>query len=244
MDSLLFYQDPVPLDTHVHRALRLAPVLNDYRFAAKTNSVPLAGLEFIEAAKEYTIVFTRTHEGLIVPAALLGLREGENLFVEAAGGWGARYIPAFVRRYPFALGAGGQERERPVCIDLAYSGCNAADGEALFDDHGEPTAALQNILHFFEDYQVHWTRTERFVQRLQDFDLFMALTAKIELFDGRHFALDGLLIVDEQKLLGQPDAAALSVFRAGELAWIYAHLASLTNLSRLLDRLVEREEPR
>ena len=242
MTSLLFYQDPVPLDARVHRSLRLAPVQNDYLFAAKTNSVPLAGLEFIEAAKEYPIVFTRTHEGTIVPAALLGLCKGENLFVACDGGWGAHYIPAFVRRYPFALGAGGQESERPVCIDLAYSGCNAADGEALFDEQGQPTDALQDILHFFEDYQVHWTRTERFVHRLQELDLFMALTAKIELFDGRHFALEGLLIVDEQKLLGQPDAAALSVFRAGELAWIYAHLASLTNLSRLLDRMVEREE--
>lgn len=241
MTDLLFYQSPVPLHPHTHRSLRLA-VRNDYRFAAKTNSVPLTGLEFIEAAKEYAIVFVRTRADLIVPAVLLGLRDGQNVFVKSNGGWDAHYVPAFVRRYPFALGAGGRGQERVVCIDLAYNGLNAPEGEILLDEHGQPTTVLKGILRFLEEYQVRWQRTERFVRRLRDLDLFMALAARIDLVDGQRFKLDQLLIVDEQKLLAQPDTAALSIFRTGELAWIYTHLASLTNLSRLLDRLAMRRE--
>jgi hypothetical protein len=65
------------------------------------------------------------------PAALLGLREAENLFVDRDGKWDARYVPAFVRRYPFVPGKGPQG-ELLVCIDEASSCFDAGEGEALF----------------------------------------------------------------------------------------------------------------
>tara|TARA_B110000116_G_scaffold40719_1_gene33086 strand:+ start:3180 stop:3518 length:339 start_codon:yes stop_codon:yes gene_type:complete len=64
-------------------------------FAGKTNSVILAGVEFSEAAKEYAIVFTQAGDK-VVPVAMLGLRNEENLFVDDKGDWVGRYIPSFV----------------------------------------------------------------------------------------------------------------------------------------------------
>lgn len=78
-------------------------------FAGETNSVILAGVEFSEAAKEYPIVFTQAGDK-VVPVALLGLRNEENLFVDGKGGWDGRYIPSFVRRYPFILAETGGDR--------------------------------------------------------------------------------------------------------------------------------------
>jgi hypothetical protein len=66
--------------------------------------------------------------GRPVPAVLLGLREAENLFVDRDGKWDARYVPAFVRRYPFVPGKGPQG-ELLVCIDEASSCFDAAEGE-------------------------------------------------------------------------------------------------------------------
>lgn len=241
MTISLFYERPVPLNANEHRGLRLAPPGGDYGFASGTNSVIVAGVEFIEAAKEYAIVFARTRDDAIVPAALLGLRTSQNLFVDDRGTWNARYIPAFVRRYPFLVGPAGGEGESTVYVDQAYRGFDAADGEALFDQQGEPAPALQKVLGFLHEYREHWAQTERFVQRLRELDLLMGLSARLNFADGRSLSHAGFLVVDEQKLLALGDARALRLFRSGELAWIYTHLASLTNLSRMLDLMAERD---
>ena len=59
---------------------------------------PLAGVEFFQAARHYPILFVG--EGANAsPIALLGLKPGQNGFVDATGQWQrAAYVPAFVRR--------------------------------------------------------------------------------------------------------------------------------------------------
>ncbi|RYX89818.1 MAG: hypothetical protein EOO28_31445, partial [Comamonadaceae bacterium] len=65
------------------------------------------------------------------------------------------------------------------------------------------------------------------------------------LFDGTSFMVNGLMIIDERKLLELSDKDALEIFRSGELSWVYAHLVSLSNMNRLVDKLADhkRAEP-
>jgi hypothetical protein len=237
MAAVMFYEKPVLLNRESHKAKRIAPS-GSFAFAGKANSLYMAGVEFIEACKEYPIVFTQVGEGKIVPVAMLGLREGENLFVAADGKWSAGYVPAFVRRYPFVL-AELEGQQMGVCIDEGYAGLNEKEGEALFDSKGNNTPFLQNALDFLNRYQVEYMRTDRFCQRLKDMGLLMEMNAKADLFDGTSFMVNGLMVVDERKLLQLTDAQALEVFRSGELSWIYAHLVSLSNLNRLVDKLAD-----
>src|SRR4051812_33910209 len=102
MSDAVYYEKPVLLDRDRHRRLRVRPS-NNFAFARKANSVYLAGIEFNEAMKEYAIVFTRAANNRMVPVAMLGLRAQENLFVDDEDRWEGRYVPAFVRRYPFVL---------------------------------------------------------------------------------------------------------------------------------------------
>lgn len=237
MADLLFYEKPVALNKVDHKNIRIRPQNNDYGFARRTNSVILAGVEFSEAAKEYPVVFAKSDDtDKVVPVALLGLRNEENLYVDASGAWDARYIPAFVRRYPFVLAETGQEGQRMVCIDESFSGFNDDEGEALFDA-GEPTPLLKQAIDFLEEYQRQYVRTETFIERLEENDLLVSLNARVDLVSGRQFALGGLLVVDEKKLLQLPDDKALALFRAGELAWVYCHLMSLGCMSRMVDRI-------
>jgi len=97
MANLQFYKNPVPLNKNEHKDKKISSLGQSFMFAEKTNSVILAGVEFTEAAKEYPIVFTQAGDK-IVPVALLGLRNEENLYVGANGAWDGRYIPSFVRR--------------------------------------------------------------------------------------------------------------------------------------------------
>lgn len=234
MTSLLFYDKPVALNKSAHQDLKLKPTTN-FAFARNTNSVILAGVEFTEAAKEYPIVFAQAGDNLL-PVALLGLKSANNLFVDDAGVWDARYIPAFVRRYPFVLSDSKEAGQRMVCIDESYGGFDDAEGEPLFAD-GEATPMLSKAIEFLEEYQRQYLRTERFTQRIRDNDLLMSLNAKIDMRDGQQFSLTGLLAVDEKKLLQLPDDKALEFFKSGELAWVYCHLMSIGNLAAMIDRV-------
>ena len=240
MANLLFYQKPVPLNKKEHQNKKIKSDGQSYTFAAKTNSVILAGVEFSEAAKEYPIVFAEAGES-VIPVAMLGLRNEENLYVDESGKWDARYIPAFVRRYPFVLAQAGETDQRVVCIDETFEGFNDDEGEPLFDGE-EPSPLLKQALEFLTEYQNQYLRTEAFVMRLRENDLLMALNAKIDMTDGQQFAMTGLLAVDERKLLQMADDKALELFRSGELSWIYCHLMSLGSMGRMVDRIAERSK--
>ena len=237
-----YYGRPVLLDREKHR-LRRVRASGGYGFARKAHSLVLTAVEFNEACKDYAIVFTRSPAGKVVPVVVLGLRAGENLFVGESDAWDARYVPAFVRRYPFVLAELPGQPSLAVCIDEAFAGWNVAEGEALFDGEGHETPFLRNALEFLAQYQREHLRTEAFCARLADAGLLKEMNARANLTDGRAFTLDGLLVVDEPKLMALPDATVLSLFRSGELHLVAMHLASLSNLQRLVDRMAQRKSP-
>jgi len=239
MSALLFYQNPVALNRNLHGSARIAP-LTDFGFARATNSVAVTTTEFVEVSKEYPLVFAKAGDSF-VPVALLGVRENENLFVSPEGAWDARYIPAFVRRYPFALAEtpGGP---LTVCVDAASPLFNAAAGEALFTAEGTDTPFFTGVLNYLHAYQAETQRTEAFMQHLDRLGLLREMTARADLPDGRKYALTGLYVVDEQKLQALEAEKAHALVHSGEAGWLYAHLLSLTNMSRLLDRLALREK--
>src|SRR5262249_27596052 len=96
--QLLIYETVVPLSASQHRGCSVE-VGGNYEFSSKTNSVPLMAIEFRAAASEYAIVFVGTKDN-VMPAVILGLRDNENLYLSRDHKWDAKYIPAFVRRYP------------------------------------------------------------------------------------------------------------------------------------------------
>jgi hypothetical protein len=238
MAQQMYYEKPVLLDREKHRNRRVLPT-GGFGFSRKSNSLYLAAAEFNEACKEYPIVFTRSGNGKVVPVAVLGLREKENLCLDAQDRWVGRYLPAFLRRYPFVL-AEVPGQSLAVCIDEAYPGLSDTEGQALFDEKGQETPFLKQTLEFLTQYQHEYARTEAFCKKLEDNGLLKETNARANLRDGRVFTVNGLLVVDEKKLLELPDATVLALFRSGEMHLITAHLLSLSNIQRLADRLAEQ----
>ncbi len=91
----------------------------------------------------------------MVPVALLGLRNEENLYIAEDGSTDAHYIPAFARRCPFELAETG---ERVIRIDASFAGFSCDAGEALFEN-GEATPILTQAIEFLEEYQKQYIRT-------------------------------------------------------------------------------------
>jgi len=240
MTTLLFYQRPVPLNTSVHLHTRLGPLSGNFSFSAQTNSIPLAAVEFFDTAREYPIAFTGKEGGALFSIALLGVRQNENLFVAADGRWEGRYIPAFVRRYPFVLAEKQNAEDFNVYLDEAYPGLGAEDGERLFTDEGEQAPLLKQALEFLSTYQGEIKRTRLFVERLQALELLIPRVLEVVRSNQSPMVLQGFSVVDEQRLMALADAQLIELARNGFLAWIYAHLMSLGNVSSLAARLDSR----
>ena len=236
MSEMMFYERVVALNDLTHAKLKVRPASN-FAYAAKTNSVPLLAAESFECAREYPIVFTRGEAGPM-PGVLLGLREAENLYVDSEGKWDARYVPAFVRRYPFMPGKGPQG-ELLVCIDEASECFDTEQGEPLFAD-GKPAAPLEHAMKFLSEFHLGAASTEQMGCRLQELELFRQADSLAQLDDGSQFRLNGLNVVDEAKLRALDRDVVQELFANGTLGVIYAHLMSLGNLGGLVDRLSRR----
>ncbi len=231
------YQNPIFLNAVTHKSTRIAPVAR-YDFATNLNSVVIVGQEFLESAKHYPVVFTKTQNQEIIPVSILGLRNNENLFVDADGKWEKdRYVPAFFRRYPFILVANArQDGSYSVCVDADYPGFDADEGMPLFDENGETTEQFKKVIEFLRGYNAQYETTRDMIRMLTEFDLFKDFSANITLPAGEKIGFARLMMVDEMAMFNLEDEKILDLFRKGYLAWIYAHLYSLSNFRTLMSK--------
>lgn len=234
----MFYKNPVPLNKEAQANLTVSSSPQGFQFAAATQFVLLAGVEFFDAGRQFPIIFTATPDKNILPVALLGLEKGENLFVNDKGAWNGQYIPAYIRRYPF-ITTESNEGKMVVCYDEAFDGFNLEGGTPLFEG-GEPTAKMQEIQSFLQDYYVQMKKTVLFCNQLLEAKMLRQIDAQATMKDGKSYPLKGMLVVDEQKLAQLPDADIIKLYRNGQLAMIHAHLMSLRNFGVLIDRKAVR----
>lgn len=231
MTTMLLYKEIKALNRDEHKALKLKSV-EDCSFAAATHLVPLAGLEFFQAARHYPIVFIGEGEQAM-PIALLGLKEGHNGYVGEQQQWRENtYIPAFVRRYPFVL-AQDDANNFTVCFDAAFGGWNEEDGRELFNAEGQNSAFLEEMIQFLQNFTAEMERTRLFVAKLNELELLAPRTLKLTHSSGETFVLSDFQSVDEEKFLALGDEQILDLHTSGFLGWIYAHLMSQGNANQL-----------
>jgi hypothetical protein len=169
-----------------------------------------------------------------MPVSVMGLRQGENLFVTAAGEFRPdAYIPAYVRRYPFVFANDQAQQRLILCIDRAAPFITEGGQAPLFID-GKPSDYVNQAMDFCNNFEQERLRTESFVKLLTDLDLF---EVKEAVFTPRN--------PDGQP--GQPqklaDYFAVSEDKLKALSpegQIYAHLVSLLGWDRLVAMAFER----
>lgn len=233
--QLLIYERAVPVTVNQHRDVSIKAG-KDYAFAREVNSVPLMSVEFDLACAEYPIVFTGDISE-VMPAALLGVRDNENLHVDDNGAWVGRYIPAFLRRYPFVFSSGNGSTFT-LCIDETYPGVNwNGVGERLFDAEGERTQYLQTVLNFLKAYQANFEATRAFCRRLVDLDLLESMQAQFTLRTGQRLSLGGFMTVNRNRLRALSGDTLSRLALSGDLDLIYAHLHSQRNFTPTAERV-------
>ena len=239
--QLYIYQSAVPVSAARHGDWSVE-VGADYAFTGKVNSVPLMAVEFPSAAAEYAIVFGGTTDAFI-PTVILGMGE-ENLYLTAQGGWQAKYIPAFVRRYPFVFSSSQDGRTFTLCIDEAFPGFNREGrGQRLFGEDNKPTAYVSNVLKFLEQYQIEFRRTQAFCNKLKELGLLEPMRAQANLPSGEKLALTGFMAVSREKLKALPGEKLAELIKTDELELLFLHLQSMRNFSAMVQRLGGKQQP-
>ena len=232
MPVMQLYERPVALDRNVHYGLRINN--RTFAYARACRSAILAAVELNKAIKEFPVVFVRENDDYL-PMSIFGLQQNQNLFVDETGQWTAKYVPAFIRRYPF-VPALGQKEDDPmtVCIDEAAGCLNRENGEPLFID-GKNSPLLEGAIQLLQDYKAQTDATIVLVKQLADAGLLSEKTAQFQLADGQNFSLTGFLTVDTEKLAMLSPEALYSLLHSGALNVAYLHLSSLDNWDRLLE---------
>lgn len=239
----LFYSHPVPLDGKKHQNASLKKNFG-LSFCSHVNAVPINMIEMPQVSHFYPIAFSPDENA--TPVALLGVRDNENLFVDASGQWlEDAYIPAYIRRYPFIFSEIAGTDQLTLCVDMNDKIIDEKGDQKFFDAEGKPTLLSQNALEFCKSYHAAAQQTLGFSKALAQSGLLVERQAEINIGGGKRINFSGFRIVDEQKLAALPEKDFLEWRKNGWLPFLYAHLfsgAQWGHLTRILSRRIELEE--
>lgn len=216
-----------------HRARLVQPGMAP-PFSLGLHAVPLGASEFALALRDYPIVFLeKTADAPLEAVAILGMHEGQNLFVMPDGRWDRRtYIPAFVRRYPFSM-VSSRTGARTICVD---PDAIADDGEVLFDASGTPMqhwSVFERLLHEYEDELARARSLGALLKRL---GLLAPFAMRADLSGGFSLSLEGMYRVERTRLAALDPAQLRDLIIKGDMDCVYAHLLSQDNFLRLVAR--------
>jgi SapC len=227
----MFYQSLTPLQSNVHQDLALVERSN-FPFAKGANAIPITIDEFVICQKHYPIVFTPEENG--APLALMGLADGDNLFLDAAGNWKeGTYVPAYVRRYPFMLARLTPEaQDLSLCFDDT-SDLVSNDSSAKFFTGTDPSDVTKNVLQFCEQFELAVQRTRAFMTELQTYKVLQDAEANASI-NGQNMTFRGFKTIDEKLVQELRGDQTRKLVQNGMLGLIYAHFFSLGNMQNLL----------
>jgi len=237
----------VPLQSELHSKLKLKSN-NSFAFAAEVHVAGIMANEFYRAASTYPIVFIEdAGKDAFMPVVLLGLNQNENLFVNADGKWEAAYVPAILRRYPFALARTSEEGQYTVCIDEESDFFSEKEGQSLFDKKGNPEEVLEKVKTYLAQLQQMEQFTRQFCEVLKEHNLLAPLNMRVQK-DNAVQNITGAYAVNDERLSHLSDATYLELRKKNFLPLIYSHLTSITQLERLVqlrgkNTEIEKEQP-
>ncbi|MDO3387140.1 SapC family protein [Gilvimarinus sp. SDUM040013] len=211
-------------------------------FGDNVGSVLAFPTEFVELQKEYPILFklnkkTEKYQSI----ALLGLNQGENLFLDSGSesGWAANYIPAAVAKGPFLIGiqsqSSGESNEAMIHIDLDHAKVGHQDGHALFLEHGGNSPYLEHVANLLKVIHQGVASQDLMFRIFLEMDLIEPVNIEFDLHSGEKYQLSGHYTINEEKLAQLEGEKLEKLSKLGFLPLAYAVTASMTNIRKLID---------
>ena len=239
----LFYKNPEPLEAKKHAGLSVRKNFG-FGFTYEVNAVPINLVEMVQIAQFYPIAFSP--DGHATPVAILGLRNNENLFVDANGKWEetAYYKPAYIRRYPFIFSEMPDRDQLTLCVDNVEDVIENSKAQPFFNEDDSISEFSKSALEFCKAYHFAAQETVEFSKALVESGVLIDREAQIRLPGDKLVNFSGFKIVSAAKLAELDDKIFLEWRKKDWLRHVYAHLFSgvqWNRLTALLNARLEKE---
>jgi hypothetical protein len=211
-----------------HHDLRVA-IRHGADYGDAVNQVLVFPTEFEQVQRDCPIVFRTSETGDLYAVALLGFDRDENLFLEG-GEWTARYIPAVLRRGPFATDPDGE-----ITIDLDDPRVGADDGQPLYLTHGGNAPYLEHMMSVMRAIRHGTQSIAPLFATLREYDLIHPTAIDIGLGDGGRYRIPDILAVPQERLDGLTGEPLENLHKSGVLRAATMAVASLDNINRLIE---------
>jgi len=239
--NVMFYKQPQPLSAEAHAGLGVKQIEQPFAFLRESHAVPVTVSEFGRAASFFPLIFVGDDR---TPVAVMGIRQGQNLFVDDKGFVADdHYVPAFVRRYPFVFAADEGSDRLILCVDRSAP-MVTNQPEVPFFENGQPSKFTNDAIEFCKEFERQRQATAEFGKILGDLDLFEQKTVSFQPRDaqgnemGAQQKIADYWAVSEEKLNALPAEKFIELRDNGALGAIYAHLISLMNWQNVIQRAV------
>lgn len=203
---------------------------------------PTFAHEFRNLQSHYPIVFTKNPDtGQFQAVALLGFEVDENLFL-TEDGWDAMYIPLSIVRQPFLIGFqqnnedGVTSIEPVISVNMDSPRISETQGEPVFLEHGGNSEYLEQINSLLNLVHEGHERNQDFIDMLLGMDLLESFVLDVELNDGSEHRMSGFYTINETSLRGLTGDDLVILNNNGYLEAVFMAIASLSNISILVER--------
>lgn len=240
--NVMFYKNPQPLAKDKHENSGVVQLEKPFEFMAGQHFLPLTAPEFGAAAASFPIIFAGEDRA---PLAVMGIRTGENLFVNDGQFEQDFYMPSFARRYPFVL-AGDKANDRfVVCVDESAECVTDKNPTQPFFTNGDTSEFTKEAFTFLQNFERDRQATQIMIDKFKELDLF---EQKDMHFQGQN--ADGspaerqkiadYFAITEERLRALPAETLKQFAENGYLAVAHAHMISLANWQRLVNMTLRR----
>ena len=237
--QMFLFNKPELMAKEKHGELGVSAPAQRYSFCAKVRAIPINVTEIIAAARDYPVIFMSKEQP--IPLAVVGLIDDVNLFVGDDGEWEEnRYVPAYLRRYPFGVANESDGARMAVVVDTGYEGL-VKNGEFPLFENGEPTKFANDAVEFCKLFEQDRQMTNDFSKRLGPYDLIQPQVGQYtpqEGGDPKPFA--EYFAVDDKKLQGLSAEQIGELHKNNFLPVLYAMITSTANWRVLLQRRSKR----
>lgn len=205
----------------------------DFSFIKKKSSVPLTLFELSECVGHLPILFEKKAEGFR-PLALMGLNPQENLLINESGSWRLHFVPSHIDVYPFRLANIGTEKKALAILEGTNLIVSGQQENRLYNEDGSGSDLLVKYIKLLHRIESNETVMEKACCLLTELSLLKKADIKIPELGFIDVQIEGFFVIDVKAFENLSDENFRKLRQSNALHLIYAHLFSMTNLSKLV----------
>ncbi len=232
------YKNLVVLDKQKHKDLKISP-LENMNFAKDSSFVPVVANEVNLVGTAFPVVFTADENPAMVSIVSLG---GESLAITDEGKWITKYIPSYLRKYPFSF---AKTKDNPnqnvILIDEDSSLFSKSKGKQLFKKDGDQSETLTHAIDYLTTHEKQMIVTKNIAKLISDSGILEDQEISVGEGDEKKILIKGFKVINKEKLNELSDDILASWVRKGIISLIDAHLKSLDQIQVLFNIAHQRQ---